>query len=121
MVLQGQWTEDESVNRIQADLQQYQQTMPTEHECIKEERDLLETIDFLKKIRNPKEVFEKEYYFDEGLGQTLQEHVDSIKANFPNIQTLVRRDRDGYAIVKTVFKPKYRFDLNEIEKFDPVQ
>jgi hypothetical protein len=38
---------------------------------MKLERDFLETVEFLKTIKNPKEVFEKEYYFDEGLGQTL--------------------------------------------------
>jgi len=43
---------------------------------------------------------EREYYFDEGLGQSLQEHVNELKKNFPDIKLQTRRDRDGFAIVK---------------------
>ena len=50
-------------------------------------------------------MFEKEYIFDEGLGQSLKEHVESIKTNFPSIEVQVRRDRDGYPVVKTLYKP----------------
>jgi hypothetical protein len=34
---------------------------------------------------------------------------------------LTRRDRDGFAVVKTQFKQKYKYDLNQIEKFDQEQ
>lgn len=30
----------------------------------------------------------------------------------------MRRDRDGYPIVKTQLKPKYKYNLEELEKFD---
>ncbi len=31
---------------------------------------------------------------------------------------VVRRDRDGYAIVKTQYKPNYKYNLEDIEKFN---
>lgn len=58
---------------------------------------------------------EREYYFDEGLGQSLQEHVNELKKNFPDIKLQTRRDRDGFAIVKMTQKPKYKYNLNDIE------
>jgi hypothetical protein len=64
-------------------------------------------------------LFEKEYHFDEGLGQSLKDHVAEIKQNFEGIEVLVRRDRDGYAIVKTRFKPSFKYDIDKISKFDP--
>lgn len=30
-----------------------------------------------------------------------------------------RRDRDGFPIVKTMFKKEYKYDLSKIESFDP--
>lgn len=30
----------------------------------------------------------------------------------------MRRDRDGFAIVKTQYKPNYKYNLDEIEKFN---
>jgi hypothetical protein len=62
---------------------------------------------------------EKEYHFDEGLGQSLKEHVREIEDNFEDMDVKVRRDRDGFAIVKTKFKPKYKYDIDKIAKFDP--
>jgi hypothetical protein len=52
-------------------------------------------------VQNPQKLYEKEYYFDEGLGQSLKDHVDELKTTFADLQVLVRRDRDGYPIVKT--------------------
>jgi len=59
-------------------------------------------------------VLEKEYYFDEGLGQSLQEHTAELKKSMPQMKVEVRRDRDGFAIVKTTFSPelKYPIDTN---------
>lgn len=69
-------------------------------------------------IEHPKRIYEKEYYFDEGLGESLKEHVTSIKERFPDVEVLVRRDREGYPIVKTQFKPKYKYNIESLEKFN---
>ena len=36
-------------------------------------------------LRNSSEVAEREYYFDEGLGQSLNEHIAELKQQFPNV------------------------------------
>lgn len=51
----------------------------------------------------------------------MKDHVEDIKTRFPDVQVLVRRDRDGYPIVKTQFKPKYKYNLDEIVNFDADQ
>jgi len=30
-------------------------------------------------------MYEKEYYFDEGLGESLIDHVENIKSKFPDL------------------------------------
>ena len=75
-------------------------------------------LSFFKNIQNPETVFDKEYYFDEGLGESLKDHVEDIKSRFPHVNVLVRRDRDGYPIVKTQYKPQYKYNLADIEKFN---
>ncbi len=64
-------------------------------------REFHKLLDLFQNIQNPQKLYEKEYYFDEGLGQSLKDHVEELKTTFPDVQVLVRRDRDGYAIVKT--------------------
>ena len=73
----------------------------------------------MSEVAHPKMLFEKEYYFDEGLGESLKDHVEHIKTNYPVVEVEVRRDRDGFAIVKTKFKPKFKYDLNHIENYNP--
>ena len=70
-------------------------------------------------MNQPENLLEKEYYFDETLGQSLQEHCDEIKQQFPGMQVQTRRDRDGFAIVKTLFKREYKYNLDRIEQWDP--
>jgi len=31
----------------------------------------------------------------------------------------MRRDRDGFAIIKTKIKPKYKYDIEEVIKYNP--
>lgn len=73
----------------------------------------------LNLISHPKQLFEKEYYFDEGLGQSLEDHVKSIKENYPVVEVETRRDRDGFAIVKTKFRPKFKYDLSMLDNHNP--
>jgi len=48
---------------------------------------------------------EREYYFDEGLGESLNDHIKSLKDEFPDIRIQTRRDRDGLPIVKLNMRP----------------
>ena len=61
---------------------------------------------------------EKEYYFDEGLGESLKDHVEDLKSRFPELDVTVRRDREGYPIVKTKFAPKYKYDIEKAIEFN---
>jgi len=67
---------------------------------------------------SPENLLEKEYHFDEGLGQTLDEHVEELKQRFPGVTVQTRRDRDGFAIIKTMHKREYKYDLDQMEAFD---
>lgn len=67
---------------------------------------------------NPERIFDKEYHFDEGLGQSLNDHVIEIKTKFPEMKVQTRRDRDGFAIVKVTFEPEYKYNINDIEAWD---
>lgn len=66
----------------------------------------------------PEKLIEKEYHFDEGLGQSLDEHVEELKAKYPNVTVLTRRDRDGFPVIKTQFKKEYTYDIERMESFD---
>ena len=61
---------------------------------------------------------EREYYFDEGLGTSLNEHIAELKRDFPGVRIQSRRDRDGYAMIKLIFRPSYKYDLAELESLD---
>lgn len=69
--------------------------------------------------KNNKLLYNKEYIFDEGLGESVDQHVKKIKESFPNLEVTVRRDRDGYPVIKTHYQKKYKYDINELEKFNP--
>lgn len=62
---------------------------------------------------------EREYYFDEGLGESLNEHTQSLKKQFEGVDVQTRRDRDGLALVKLSFTPKFKYNLDEILNQDP--
>ena len=49
-------------------------------------------------------MMEREYYFDEGLGQSLNDHIQDLKKQFSSIDIQTRRDRDGFPIVKLSMK-----------------
>jgi len=78
-------------------------------------RELFETYtELMRRTKKVNQIHEDEYHFDEGMGQTLDEHIAKLKADVPDITVEVRRDRDGFAIVKTKLQKKYKFDLDEI-------
>lgn len=43
-------------------------------------------VDTMLRMETPEKLFEKEYHFDEGLGQTLDEHVKELKEKFPGLR-----------------------------------
>ena len=94
---------------------------PVYNNDITDKADFIELLNFFKNIHSPQTFFDKEYYFDEGLGESLKDHVEDIKSRFPHVNVLVRRDRDGYPIIKTQYKPNYKYNLDDIEKFNADQ
>lgn len=67
---------------------------------------------------SPERLLEKEYYFDERLGQSLDEHTAELKSRYPGVKVHTRRDRDGLPIVKTTYEPEFKYKLDEIENWD---
>lgn len=66
----------------------------------------------IKVMDSPERLFEKEYHFDEGLGQSLNEHIADLKQKFPEMKVETRRDRDGFAVVKTSYKREFKYNLD---------
>jgi len=60
--------------------------------------------DAIMLMETPEKILEKEYHFDEGLGQSLDDHVEELKEKYPNVTVQTRRDRDGFPVVKTLFR-----------------
>lgn len=117
-VLSGEWTEQESHQKIRKEVTDYYKKQPTTKERRRQQQDRLDALEFYKTMDNPGRLYEKEYHFDETLGQSLQDHVEELKKTFPDLKVQTRRDRDGFAIVKTLYKPNYKYDLDLITKVD---
>lgn len=77
--------------------------------------------DAIQLLDNPERLLEKEYYFDETLGESLNEHCDNLKQEYPGMRVQARRDRDGFAIIKTLYDSSYKYDIDKLEAFDPQQ
>ena len=58
-------------------------------------------------LDNPERLLEKEYYFDESLGESLNEHCEKLKAQY------------GFAIIKTLYDNAYKYDIARMETWDP--
>ena len=101
MVIHGEWKEEESEEKMRASIAEATLNAPEYLDEYQSLRDFNELKELFSSIQNPKRLFEKEYHFDEGLGESVKEHVEGLKSRFPDLQVLVRRDRDGYPIIKT--------------------
>ena len=64
-------------------------------------------------------MLERQYYFDEGLGESLSKHVSGLKNQYPGINIKTRRDKDGFAIVHLNVKPTFKYSLDEVRSIDP--
>ncbi len=118
-VASGVWTEEDSHATLRKELEEAIKTRPEFVDDAQFTRDFNEIKDFLWQMQTDKSIIEKEYIFDESLGQNLKDHVEDIKTRFPDLEVLVRRDRDGYPIVKTQYKPKYKYNLDDLESYEP--
>ena len=100
-VMSGKWTEEESEQKMKEVDAEGAKMAPLYDNDLSLKNDFMEFFMFFKNIQNPETLYDKEYYFDEGLGESLKEHVEDLKTRFPDVNVQVRRDRDGYPIVKT--------------------
>ncbi len=82
------------------------------HEEAREIRDRRAAMHKLKSLDWDSSNQEKEYYFDEGVGVSLDEHIKKVKENYPGARIQTRRDREGFAIVKVSHMREYKYDLN---------
>ena len=85
MVSSGKWAEAESEDRMVKVLKEMTNDIPTEYDEKRVKREFRNLLDLMSRIQNPQKLFEKEYYFDEGLGQSLKDHVEELKATFPDL------------------------------------
>jgi hypothetical protein len=63
-------------------------------------REDAKAIENIMSLRNSTQILEREYYFDEGLGESLNDHIETLKKNYKSITIQTRRDRDNLPIVK---------------------
>ncbi len=85
MISSGKWTEAESEDRMQDLLKEISKEVPTDYDEKRMKREFRNLLDLMTKVQNPQKLFEKEYHFDEGLGQSLKDHVEELKATFPDL------------------------------------
>ena len=69
-------------------------------------------------MRNPDEIHEREYYFDENMGVSIKQHADYLRSRIPGIKVESRRDRDGFAIIKTSIKRDYKYNIDDIIQYN---
>ena len=65
------------------------------------------------------QIIEREYYFDEALGTSLNDHIADVKKQFPSVNVQVRRDKDNFPIIRLQIKPHFKYDMETFFKIDP--
>lgn len=95
--------------------------MPGPNEQRKFLRDMYTVADAVQLLDTPERLLEKEYYFDETLGESLNEHCATLKERYPSMRVQARRDRDGFAIIKTLYDNSYKYDIDKLEAYNPDQ
>lgn len=117
-VMAGEWSEGQSHQLLQNYIEEQQETFLSD-QCIKQQiRDLKAFMIEMKTNQTSDFMHEKEYHFDEGVGVSLDQHVESLKDQYPKATVQTRRDRDGFAIIKLSFKPEYKYDIDQIMSLD---
>jgi hypothetical protein len=100
MVLNGECTEADSHQVVQAQLDEIVMKYPTRTAMDIAIREENKKIVNLLALRNSEQLMSREYYFDEGLGQSLNDHTAELKEKYPDMTVQTRRDRDGLPIVR---------------------
>ncbi|CDW82520.1 UNKNOWN [Stylonychia lemnae] len=118
MIHQGEWTEENADQKLLEQIKKVQDQSKLKTNKRQSNEDLAEKLEKLQAILTSKQVLEKEYYFDEGLGESVNDHIQRIQAELPDIEVSVRRDNDGYPLIKTLYRPKYKYDIDRILSFD---
>lgn len=117
MVLDGHCSEEQSHDEMRKIISDAMAQTDL-HKKYQNERKIRQAIEHFKQTSHPKKIYEKEYYFDEGLGETLEDHIKNITSNYPEIQVTSRKDAEGFTIVRTQYKPKFKYDLDKVLNFD---
>jgi len=111
-VIAGEWKEEESHALLQQEIERLVSLEKSATELKNEHVMQREVISIFSEMQSPERLHEKEYHFDEGMGQSLQEHVKELRERTPGLKVLTRRDRDGFAIVKTEWTPEFKYSLD---------
>ena len=113
-VLQQEWTESESKGKLAAYLEELDENFLSGKDFRQRKRDLAKYMQNVAKNLSSSLKNEKEYHFDEQVGVSLADHINSLKAEYPAARVQTRRDRDGFAIVKVSYKPEFKYDLDTL-------
>lgn len=114
LVLNGTWPEDESHLLMQQLLERVQSIYPTQRSYDRFMDDKKKHNTEMIQARNSSQILEREYYFDETLGQSLAEHTNELASQYPNVSIETRRDNDGFPIVKLSMKRQYKYNIDQI-------
>ena len=93
--------------------------IPTRSQFDIRRREDKKKIENINNMASSDQMMEREYYFDEGLGESLNDHVNGLLKEYPDFEIETRRDRDGLAIVKLQMRPKFKYNLDDIMNTDP--
>lgn len=117
-VINGEWTEQESHQKIKELVEEAIAITPKPLQTKRLRKDIDDYLHDFHTLDSPERMMLKEYHFDESLGQSLADHCDELKQRYPGIQVLVRRDRDGFPIIRTKFEPEYKYNITDMENFN---
>lgn len=120
-VLDGEWTEEESQKLMKEKMLKLKEKFPTEKEFDVFFRELWKSKENEQKLLSKDMVIEREYYFDENLGESLNDHIEQIKSQFKSVNVQTRRDRDGFPIVKLQLKQQFKYDMDKFFQLHPDQ
>lgn len=120
-VLQGQWPEADSHMLLQQELDEALVKFPTASSFQIFMREWKKQEVAAREMRNSSQILEREYYFDEGLGQSLNEHTAELRKQYPNVDLQIRRDNDGFPIIKLAMKREYKYNIDDIINTDSEQ
>lgn len=114
----GEWSEQESHHRIKELVEEAIEITPKPLAYKRKLKDIDNFIADFHLVDSPERTLTTEYHFDESLGESLADHCDQLKRRYPGIQVLVRRDRDGFPIIRTNFEQEFKYNITAMENFN---